>query len=163
MLNHPGQKGIIANILLFVTAVIVMNGLVFGLGWDVTSDKAALQTPYIKPSGILVGTVWIVLIVLLSIARWHLNRYDKAVIGQSKKWVTMLILACILYPFYSIAINGLLGIYGGLLGNISIILLGTFIIKLTWVKARITALLILPVLIWVPFATTIIMSELGWL
>jgi tryptophan-rich sensory protein len=52
--------------------------------------------------------------------------------------------------------------YGGLVGNSGIFLLSSFIIFSSWKKARLISYLILPVLLWITFATTIILSELGF-
>jgi len=52
---------------------------------------------------------------------------------------------------------------GGLVGNAGIFLLSLFIISKSWNNIKTISLLILPVLLWITFATSIILSELGYL
>lgn len=159
--NDPSLKGLLLNITYFVGLTLFVNGLIFGLGWDVSSDEAAIYEPYIKPSGLFIGMVWILLILLLSIARWHLNKFENTLIFVARTWITALILMCISYPFYSIAVNGLFGIFGGLIGNVLIIAIAFHTINLLSKISILSLLLTAPILIWVPLATTIIISELG--
>jgi tryptophan-rich sensory protein len=144
----------------FVGLTILINGVIFSFGWDISSDKAALCRPYVEPSGELIAIVWIILISLLSIARWHLNQFNQSIIKTTKSWLSTLIILCITYPFYSIAINGIAGIFIGLIGNTVIIAIAIYNISLLTKISNLALSLTLPTLIWVLFATTIIMSEL---
>ena len=73
--------------------------------------------------------------------------------------ITLLLVWCSLYPFYTFAIDSA---YGGLVGNTGIFLISLFIIIKSWKNIKTVSFLILPVLLWITFATTIILSELGY-
>ncbi len=163
LLAKPSRSGLVLNIVVFVSCVLLMNGLIFSLGWDQSSDDAALRQPYVKPSGVLIAFVWIFLIALMSYARWMLNKLYVPEAGHAQKRITIIMIMCISYALYAIAVKGLLGIYSGLAGNV--VILGTLIYtvvvnqKLGFSKVN---RLLFPVIGWLVFATTIIMSELAW-
>jgi len=157
--NQPSKKSLYFNFGLFVLIQIIISCLVFGLGWDKGRNPAFIQKPYIVPSGALVGTVWIVLYILMSYARWFLNRFNTIETKNIKLIITLLLVWCSLYPFYTFAIDSA---YGGLVGNIGIFILSLLIITKSWKSIKTVSLLILPVLLWITFATTIILSELGY-
>ena len=157
--NQPSKKSLYLNFGLFVLIQIIISCLVFGLGWDKGHNPAFIQKPYIVPSGALVGSVWIMLYILMSYARWFLNRFNTTETKNIKLIITLLLVWCSLYPFYTFAIDSA---YGGLVGNTGIFILSLLIITKSWKSIKIVSLLILPVLLWITFATTIILSELGY-
>ena len=159
MFNQPNRKSLYLNFGLFVLIQIIISCLVFGLGWDKGHNPAFIQKPYIVPSGALVGSVWIVLYTLMSYARWFLNRFNTIETKNIKLIITLLLVWCSLYPFYTFAIDSA---YGGLVGNTGIFLLSLLIITKSWKNIKTVSILILPVLLWITFATTIILSELGY-
>ena len=159
VLNLPSKKSLAYNFLLFLFIQIVISFLVFGLGWDKSNNPAFVQKPYVVPSGALVGTVWILLYILMSYSRWYLNRYDDIYHRQIKALITYLLIWCSLYPFYTFAIDSA---YGGLVGNAGIFVLSFLIIRNSWKQVRVISYLILPVILWISFATTIIFSQLGF-
>ena len=162
-INKPGRKSLLLNLALFISLVLAMNSFIFGLGWDKISDAGSLRKPYISPSGEVIGSVWVILIALMSIGRWTMNKYSKDRATRPRKAITILIVSCIFYPLYSIAIGGLTGLLGGLTGNIIIILNSIIVLWLVKPISKPAFYLNIPVLIWVIFATTIIISELGWI
>ncbi len=153
-LNKPDRRSLILNILVALGVVLVINGLIFVLGWD-----RANATPQ-SPPGALVGSVWVVLFALMATARWQLNAYSINQAAAARNWVTTLMLSCWLYPFYSLALNSQIG---GLLGNVATITLTMFVVVHVWSVSKRTALLILPVIFWVAFATITVLKGLGWL
>jgi len=159
ILNQPSKKSLYLNFGLFVLIQIIISCLVFGLGWDKGHNPAFIQKPYIVPSGALVGSVWIVLYILMSYARWFLNRFNTTETKNIKLIITILLVWCSLYPFYTFAIDSA---YGGLVGNTGIFIISLLIITKSWKKIKTVSILILPVLLWISFATTIILSELGY-
>jgi len=159
ILNQPTKKSLYLNFGLFVLIQLVISCLVFGFGWDKGHNPAFIKKPYIVPSGALVGSVWIVLYILMSYSRWFLNRYNDAPAKNIKLFITLLLVWCSLYPFYTFAIDSA---YGGLVGNTGIFLISLFIIIKSWKNIKTVSFLILPVLLWITFATTIILSELGY-
>jgi tryptophan-rich sensory protein len=95
----------------------------------------------------------------MSYSRWFLNRFNDTKTKNIKLMITILLVWCSLYPFYTFAIDSA---YGGLVGNTGIFILSLLIITKSWKSIKIVSLLILPVLLWITFATTIILSELGY-
>ena len=160
ILNQPTKKSLLINIIIFLFIQIINSGLVFGLGWDKGHNPAFVQKPYVVPSGALVGSVWIVLYILMSIARWYLNRFNEDYHTKIKTTITILLVWCSLYPFYTFAIDSA---YGGLVGNTGILILSLYIFLNSWGRVRIVSYFIMPVILWICFATTIILSELGYL
>jgi tryptophan-rich sensory protein len=157
--NQPNKKSLALNFGLFLFIQIGISFMVFGLGWDKGHNPAFINKPYVVPSGALVGTVWIILYMLMSIGRWYLNRFNDDVIVKIKNTITALLIWCSLYPFYTFAIDSA---YGGLVGNAGIFFFSLYIILNCWNKVRLVSYMILPVIIWITFATTIILSELGF-
>lgn len=158
LINHPSKKSLVLNIAVFLLIQILISFLVFGLGWDKGHNPAFVKKPYIQPSGLFVGIIWIVLYFLMSYSRWYLNRFNEKDYQKIKMAITTLLVWCSLYPFYTFAIDSA---YGGLVGNTGIFLFSLYIIIKSWNKIRIISYLILPIFIWIIFATTIIFSELG--
>jgi len=157
--NQPSKKSLYFNFGLFVFIQIIISCLVFGLGWDKGHNPAFIKKPYIVPSGAFVGSVWILLYILMSYARWFLNRFNSDEANKIKSIITLLLIWCSLYPFYTFAIDSA---YGGLVGNAGIFTLSFYIIIKSWKNIKTISILILPVLLWISFATTIILSELGY-
>jgi tryptophan-rich sensory protein len=159
LFNQPTKRSLALNFGLFVFIQLIISALVFGLGWDKGHNPAFVQKPYVVPSGALVGTVWVILYILMSVARWYLNRFEGEDYSKIKTTITILLIWCSLYPFYTFAIDSA---YGGLVGNTGIFFLSLYIIVKSWSRVRTVAYLILPVILWITFATTIILSELGF-
>lgn len=157
-LNKPGSLSLVLNLLLAVGAALAMNVLIFELGWDKSTDYA--PKPSFEPPSYVVGLVWIFLFALMATARWLLNSRSETGTSGARTLVTLLIIFCLLWPFYSLAIGSL---NGGLLGNLGTIALATFTITRMWPISKTSAFLIVPVVLWVTFAATIVTSELGWL
>jgi translocator protein len=156
-LNQPTRRSLILNIVLSTGSALVMNGLIFSLGW---SSSDIPTRPAFAPPDFVIGLVWaVILFPLMASARWRLNYYREMTANQAQKWVTFLILSCLIYPLYSLAISSVLG---GFFGNIWTIALASFTVAQVWSISKPAAYSVLPVIIWVAFATSITISELGW-
>ncbi len=154
VLNQPGRRSLLLNLLAALGAVLAVNGLIFVMAWDQVSATSQ------APPGSLVGSVWVVLFVLMATARWQLNAYSAKQAATARNWVTILMLSCLLYPFYALALHSQIG---GLLGNVGTIALTIFVVTQAWSISKPTALLMLPVALWVAFATVTVVKDLGWL
>ncbi len=162
-LNIPTRSSLAANITLFLFLVMLMNFLIFSYGWDERSDAAALKQPYVDLPEFLIPSVWVLLISLLAYVRWSLNKYANLQAKFSRKLITIILFLCITYTFYAIAIKGILGIYSGLVGNLVILLLLIYDIIFNFkFEFRNLNWYLYPVVAWIVFATTLIMSELAW-
>jgi tryptophan-rich sensory protein len=107
--NQPTKKSLALNISLFLLIQIIISCLVFGLGWDKGHNPAFVKKSYVVPSGALVGIVWLILYILMSIARWYLNRFNGESYSKIKYSTTALLVWCSLYPFYTFAIDSAYG------------------------------------------------------
>lgn len=155
-LNRTTRTSLALNITLAVGATTVMNGLIFALGWNTTTDSA--PRPSFSPPDWVVGVVWAaVLFPLMAAARWRLNAAPHPGGSAARRWVTGLLGFCLVWPLYTLALGSLVG---GLLGNLAVILVaGVTIVRVRSVSPS-TAWLIAPVIAWVAFATLIVMAQL---
>ena len=158
--NQPSKASLVLHVVLFFIVQIIITSLVFGLGWDAGSNPLYIQKPYVSPPGALVATVWIVLFFCMSIARWEFNKHDVNRIRRPRIYATLLLIWCALYPFFTFAIDSVLG---GIIGNAGIFVLSALIIHSSWNVSKRSSYLIIPVFLWITFASTIIISELGYL
>jgi tryptophan-rich sensory protein len=151
LLNQSNTVSLILNILVALIAVSAMNGLVFGLGWN----KAIQPIPksFLAPPKYLIGTVWTILFVLMATARWQLNSNEIAT--SARTWVTVLIISCLIYPLYTLAFNNAIA---ALLGNLETIALAGFVIFCVWPISKSAALLIVPIIPWVLYASLIVIK-----
>lgn len=150
--NQSDRRSLVLNLLAAITAVLAVNGLIFTLGWD-TSNTAPLQGP-------VVGSVWVALFVLMAIARWQLNFYPPQQAFLAQTGVTVLIISCLIYPFYALSTGNPIS---GLFGNVITIALTVFAMLQAWTISKAVVWLLLPVTLWVAFATVTLLQALGWL
>jgi translocator protein len=159
-LNQPTRPALARNIAAAILTTLLVNGLIFGLGWNTAEERTLLT---FEPPGWVIGSVWIVLLTLLAIARWrlnasgNLNNQNNRAAQKARAWVTGLLVFCLLYPFYSLAVDSLVG---GLLGNLGTIGLALIAIASAWRNNRTAAFLVSPVVAWVSFATVIVVTKL---
>lgn len=153
-LNKPGVRSLVLNLLIAVGAVMAMNGLVFGFGWNRSNDN--LPKLSFEPPDYVIGIVWIVLFALMATARWLLNSYFDTEASQARDWVTFLLIFCLIWPLYSLAISSVIG---GLVGNMGTIAIAVIAVTRAWMVSKTAALLIMPVIPWVIFATATIFLD----
>lgn len=156
-LNAPDRRALALNVMLAVAGTVVLNGLIFILGWD--AKTGASEAVAWEPPGWVVGLVWTaILFPLMAVARWQLNARTERGSSMARTAVTVLLGFCLVWPLYSLALGSLLG---GLLGNLATIAVALYAIGRAWSVSRTTAFLIAPVVLWVAFAVTIILAEMG--
>lgn len=158
--NQSTRRAFVYNIGGFLIIQFIITIFIFGFGLDKGHNPAFIQKPYVAPPGALVAIVWLSLFFLMAYSRWYLNRFSNKTLLSIRTLITALLIWCCLYPLYTFAIDSA---YGGLVGNAGIFFFSSYIIGKSWRHARIISFLILPVLLWIVFATTIILSELGYL
>ena len=107
----PVMRGLAANLVVFVGLPVVLNGVIFGLGWNRASG------PNVGiPPGWFVGSMWVVLFAGMGLARWLLLRAATGRAEQRRvEWVSLLAFLCLLYPLYTV---GLRDDRVGLVGNV---------------------------------------------
>jgi tryptophan-rich sensory protein len=144
LLDRPDRFGLIANIGAALTTVLILNALIFGLGWEATSVRA----PNFVPPPVVIGLVWVVLFAFMALARWELNRAFVADID--KVGLIVLFALCAAYPFYTV---GLKSDFVGEGGNVALLLLtGWLAARYARRAPRATAWLV-PLFVWLGFAS----------
>jgi tryptophan-rich sensory protein len=150
MPTTDARRSLICHLLVVVGTVLLVNGLIFGMGWNSSRAEAPLET---LPPGWVIGSVWVVLFTLFAVALWQLRTHPAAY-----NWLIALILFCLAYPFYSLAFDNR---YAGLLGNLGCIALGGLVTGRALSASRPAALCIFPVIPWVIYATVGIVQVRG--
>ena len=159
-LNRPTPASLWWNIAAFVGATVILNGLIFGLGWNTSTDSVSAPRASFAPPDWVVGAVWtLILFPLMAAARWRFNSVTTAAGFLARRWTTFLLMMCLIWPFYSLAIGSLIG---GLIGNIGVGLVAVLTVARCWKLDRTAALMVLPVVGWLMFATLLVSAQLGW-
>jgi len=144
LLDRPDRSGLIANVACALTIVIVLNALIFGLGWEGPSQRA----PAFLPPPIVIGVVWLALFPCMAFARWELNRgmAERA----DKAGLIVVFALCSTYPFYTGGLNSDLV---GEAANVTLALLaGGLAARYARRTPRATAWLV-PLVLWLGFAS----------
>jgi translocator protein len=164
--NSPGIPGLVANVLACVSSTLLLNGLIFGLGWSRLDRPALLDStvaPRFTPPGYAFGVIWTVLFMLMGTARWLLGQApNQLMVAQHQQLVLGLIIFCLVQPLYSTAINSRLG---GILGTIGAFGLAIVTIVSIRSSSTLAALLILPIALWTFYAAMLLIAVIrarGW-
>jgi translocator protein len=118
--------------------------------------------PALTPPGYAIGMVWTLLFGLTGTSRWLLNKVQNSQRTNHQQLVVFLILFCLAHPLYSLAIDSRLG---ALIGNLGTTLLATFTYLKISHSSRQSALLVLPTIVWITYATVILVAVIqarGW-
>ena len=146
--SEPGLSGMGANLALFVVPPLLLNGVIFGLGWNRTS--AALPG---LPPGWFVGGLWMLLFAGMGVARWLLLRHglDRGV-RMATAAVVLLGFLCLIYPLYTI---GFSDDRAGLVGNLITLLVAVPVLLLALRRSRAAAGCISAVCLWLSYAAAV--------
>lgn len=135
------MTGLAANLAVFVGAPVVVNGLIFGLGWNRTSGP---QTGL--PPGWVVGSIWVVLFAGMGAARWLLVRSGE---GRGVEWVSGVGVLCLLYPVYT---RGFSDLTAGLVGNLMTLVVAVPVAVYAWRRQRGAGGCLVPLVAWLAYA-----------
>jgi tryptophan-rich sensory protein len=132
-----------------VILALALNGVIFALGWTQPDHD---RQPSFAPPGYAIGIVWTILFACMGAARYYAvaagDRRDAALI-------VILIALCLAYPFYT---AGLQDHLAGLIGlSVTEVLALTTLLH-AWKPARWAAYLILPLIVWLWFASLLILA-----
>lgn len=147
ILNTPDRRGLFANLLVWLGLVLGLNGLVFALGWTTRNTR---PDPWFAPPGWVIGCVWVGLFTLLAVARWRLADRPGRRAG-----VTVLLLACLAFPFYAQATGSGWAAFGGSAGT-------GVLAAIVAARSGPTGWLVLPTALWCGFATVLTATALGF-
>jgi tryptophan-rich sensory protein len=144
LLDRPDRSGLIANIGVALAIVVILNALIFGIGWQATSARA----PSFLPPPVVIGLIWVALFTCMACARWELNR---AMAARADKTVLLALFGlCATYPLYTGGLNNDLI---GEIGNVTLFLLsGSLVARHIRRAPRATAWLV-PLFAWLGFAS----------
>ena len=156
-LNRHDRSGLILNIGLAVGAALIIDIVIFAAGWNSPGGRTA--QPWFAPPGWVAALVWLVLFALMATARWKLNSYTIIGVVPARRLVTLLIVSCLLWPFYSIVTGSATGSF---IGTVVTLVLAAFAIAFVQARSRDAALLLVPVILWLSFVLVIPVAELGW-
>jgi hypothetical protein len=133
------------NLAVFVLLPLVLNGVIFGLGWDRQSagDKGQMVG---LPPGWAVGAIWMVLFTGMGIARWLL-------VKRAPRWLaegpSVLAFLCLLYPLYT---SGLQDDHVGLVGNVVTAAVAVPLAVMVWRRSRAASGCLAAVCVWLLYA-----------
>ncbi|MEM6676810.1 MAG: TspO/MBR family protein [Pseudomonadota bacterium] len=147
------RRELIANIAACVGAALFGNLLTFLL--RAFEDYDAIARPDWAPPGPLIGAVWLVLFAMHGAARGLLGSIPGAAAGRARLAVTVLVAHNVAYAVYALpfVVETRLPL---LLGNLTAITLCAYAAGLAWPISRPAALLLLPMIAWVFFATVLL-------
>ena len=145
---EPHRRGLVANVAAFVVACLVVNGLVFGLGWAAASSANA--APLIPP-GPVVGSVWTLLFALMGAARWAYLRDTRR--GGRHGWApAALAVLCLAFPFYT---AGFSDQKAGFVGTAVTLGVATMVCGMLYRRAPLAAACIAPTVVWTGWVTMV--------
>lgn len=140
-------SSIFLNIILPIAAVMAMNILVFSLHWDSTPRN---YNPWLNPPGELVGAVWVVLFLLMGVARYKVQKAKAPSSRHLARLIIYYMAFCLSYPLYTL---GLKSYFMGLVGNAATFGFAAYLIFRISRVSKIAAWLLVPVLPWILYAT----------
>lgn len=139
------MTGLAANLGVFVGLPLVLNGLIFGLGWN---RAGGMQVGL--PPGWVVGSLWVVLFAGMGTARWLLLRAARGREEQRRaEWVSLLAFLCLLYPLYT---AGLRDDRVGLVGNVLTAVVAVAVAVFAWKRVRAAGVWLAAVCAWLVYA-----------
>lgn len=131
------------SVVCFVSAALLVNGLIFGLGF-----KGAHSDPN-GPPGWLVASVWTILFALFGFAHGLLRRRGDDTDAE-RRWIVAFAALCLAYPFYT---DGLSNRATGLAGNVVTVLAAIALVRRVFMVLPVAGALIAPVIFWIAYAT----------
>jgi tryptophan-rich sensory protein len=156
-IDQPGPRGLLLNISLAIAVCLAINAFVFGTGFNAERKPPIIDLWY-APPGYLVGIVWIFLYAGMGAARHLLVAAGDTARG-TRRLIVGLLLFCAIYPFYT---RGFSDIVACFWGNLATIALTVFTVFRAARFSRLAALLLLPTVLWVSFATFVIVRQQDW-
>jgi tryptophan-rich sensory protein len=161
--NSPGWIGLASNLLAVWILLAASIWLLSRTGSDFGAATATSpRDPPWTPPGAFIGAVWALLYTLMALSLWVLNRTPAAGGASLKLGVLLLIVFCLVWPFYAFSQTSRLP---GLLGNIGILVIAVFVIWRLWPYSITAAGMIAPVSVWITIATASILDgarRYGW-
>ncbi len=157
-LNRHDRTGLVLNMGLAIGAAAAVQAVVLFTGQDAMTGRELRL--WFEPPEWAVTAVWLVLFALMATARWMLNEYTIVGVVPARRMTTVLIIASLLCPLY-VPVSG--SAIAGFLGNMATIVIAAVAIGLAWLRSRDAAFLLVPLVLWLSFATLLIFVQPGQL
>lgn len=153
LLNRQDKTGLFVNSGLAVGTAALGNAVIALFHWD---RSASEPQPSFAPPGSVVGIVWLFLFAAMGAARWLTVRSGSSERKRHAGLIVLLILFCFAYPFYTAGLRQGLG----LVGNLATIAFATYTAWTVRHSSPEAAVFVSPVMVWVSFATAIIIGQM---
>lgn len=152
------KRQILLRAIFFVAVALLLNGLIFSLGWNDTGVTRQATLPWFAPPGWVIGAIWTLLFAGMGAADALLSaRLPGA--GRARLLGRVLAADCLAYPFYALATDS---VWAGLVGNVGTALLAAVAAVTAYHHRRRAALALGLVALWSTYATSIVAYRLGW-
>jgi tryptophan-rich sensory protein len=141
----------------YVAVALILNGLIFSLGWNDTGVTRQATPPWFAPPGWVIGAIWTLLFAGMGAADVLLSaRLPGA--GRARLVGRLLAFDCLAYTFYALATDS---VWAGFAGNIGTVLLAATAALLARPHDRRAAALLGLVALWSAYATSIVVYRLA--
>jgi tryptophan-rich sensory protein len=141
----------VANLALPVGLTVALNGFVFAVGW--AGDPARDQRLPMLPPDWAIGTLWVILLALMGLARWVYVRRS----GDTglRSWAPMALAAfCLTFPFYT---NGLSMGRAAFVGTVATVALTLATIFVLNARDRRSPWCLVPTACWGGYVTSVML------
>jgi tryptophan-rich sensory protein len=153
-LNQDDTRARWLNIGLAFGLGLLANALALWYGRGMGSDSA----PWFALPAWSSALVWLFLFTLLGASRWMLNSYTIIGVATARTMVTLLIVCCLFWPFYSLPIVDL-GV--ALAANIMTGALAVATVAVVRRRSVEAASLVMPLIVWLAFTTMVVLAAIG--
>ncbi len=153
--NQHDRKTLLLNMALAVGAGLAVHVAAFALGWY---EPDGASRPWFAPPWWAVATVWLVLLALMATTRWMLNQYTIVGVVPARRMVSVLIIACLLWPVYSAASGSAMV---GLIGTVIATAISFASVICVWQRSHKGVLPLVPVVLWLAFTIVIFLAQMG--
>ena len=151
------KLGLFISIVLPILAAGLINVIVVTFGLTGSSEQARAIPEGWEWVGQVVGFVWMALFGAMGAAAWLTYTSPGPRARFHGNLIVALIVACALYPFYTLGMR----MIPGLIGNIAVLILTAAVIALVWRTSRAAALLVTPVAVWIVIATVYLVQVIA--
>ena len=153
--NRHDRQALAFNIALPVGAGLAVHAVAFALGWY---EGNSATPPWFALPWWAVATVWLVLLALMATTRWMLNEYTIIGVVPARRMVSVLIIACLLWPVYSTASGSAMV---GLIGTVIAAAISFATAIFVWQRSHKGVLPLVPVMLWLAFTVVMFLAQTG--
>ncbi len=146
--NRNDRSGLTISAVAPLIAAVLMNGVVYGLGWN--SNDPAYEAVAFNPPGGFVAVVWLIIFPLWGAARWY--AYQTGLAGRRVSyWIVALMAWSLLYPVITSGSNTTVSALANL-ASFALVIAATLRARAVSKRAF---WLVAPSVAWIGFATAL--------